>query len=192
MIPKFDIFLACAPKDFLKVPYVVASISKYIQGYDNIFICSPVDIPFAIMSKIPVMVYTYLDENVLPVVSRDGWAFRPNWCFQQHLKLFQNVTKEWYLTIDCDIIINRMLPFFEEENSTQGGPPIKTSTSPNLSLSVDTILFLNLGMSTDLFGTQEVVLFFLKVVLASFQVSRPATTSNPICLKPSEKPPAPQ
>lgn len=113
MAPSFDIFLACAPKDFLKLPYVINSIVKNIDGYENIIICSPHDIPIQIMDKIEVMYYTYIDENGLPGVTRSGWRFRPNWCFQQHLKLFQKVTADWYLTIDCDTIINRPMKFFD-------------------------------------------------------------------------------
>ena len=113
MAPKFDIFLACAPKDYLKIPYTITSISENIEGYDKIFICSPTVIPAEITSKFPVMYYTYLDENGLPGVNRAGWNFRPNWCFQQHLKLFQQMTGDWYLTIDCDIIINRPMKFFD-------------------------------------------------------------------------------
>lgn len=115
MAELFDIFLACAPKDFRKLPFVISSIDKNIKGFDNLFICSPIDVPPEITSKFSLMYYCYLDENVLPVTSRNLWKFRPNWCFQQHLKIFQKVTKDWYLTIDSDIIINRPMSFFEND-----------------------------------------------------------------------------
>lgn len=113
MSTKFDIFLACAPKDFRKLPYVITSIAENISGFDKLFICSPYDVPTEIKARFPIMFYTYLDENVLPGIDREQWSFRPNWCYQQHLKLFQRVTSDWYLTIDCDIIINREMKFYE-------------------------------------------------------------------------------
>jgi len=43
-IPEFDIFLPCAPKDAIKLPYVIKSIEENIKGYSTIWICSPVTI----------------------------------------------------------------------------------------------------------------------------------------------------
>lgn len=115
MAQAYDIFLACAPKDFKKLPYVVKSIIDNVEGYDNIYICSPVEIPNLIQACLPVMYYTYLDINMLPGTERDNCQYRPNWSFQQHLKLFQQVTQDWYATIDCDTIINRKFKFFEDD-----------------------------------------------------------------------------
>lgn len=118
MPENFDIFLACAPKDYLKLSHVIKSIQDNIDGFHNLFICSPTDIPSNILERIEMMNYTYLDQNGLPGVARENWLFRPNWCFQQHLKLFQKMTGRWYLTLDCDVIINRPLKFIE------GGKPV--------------------------------------------------------------------
>ena len=85
----FDIFLPCAPKDYNKLPYVVASIAKYVEGYNNIFICSPINIPHEILKKLSTGCYIYLDRHILDV-DRSKWKHRSNWCYQQHLKLFQN------------------------------------------------------------------------------------------------------
>jgi hypothetical protein len=111
MPTNYDIFLACAPKDFNKLPYVVQSIVDNLEAFNNIYICSPRDIPVEIQSRIPFAFYFYLDDAVLPEVKRAGWNFRPNWHFQQCLKLFQNVTDDWYLTWDCDTIACRKIPF---------------------------------------------------------------------------------
>jgi hypothetical protein len=108
----FDIFLACAPKDYNKLPFVITAITKNVSDYDDIYICSPTEIPVSILKKIPVKYKVFFDDKVLPV-DRKGWRHRSNWCFQQHLKLFQGVTQDWYLTLDCDTIINRPLKFFE-------------------------------------------------------------------------------
>ena len=43
------------------------------------------------------------------------WRFRPNWIYQQMLKLFQDVTEtNFYLTVDCDSILVRDLRFFND------------------------------------------------------------------------------
>lgn len=113
----FDIFLACSPKDFNKLPYVAESIKKNIDGYSDVHICTPIPIPDEVGSLIPMSYYEWLDDEALSI-DRSKWGFRPNWTFQQNLKLFQTLTKDWYLTVDCDTIINRPLPMFE------GGKPI--------------------------------------------------------------------
>lgn len=109
---RFDIFLACSKKDFTKLPYVAQSIKDNIKGWNDVHICSPIPIPDEIGSRIPFSYNEHLDENVLFGVNRSGWKFRPNWTFQQNLKLFQSVTSNLYLTIDCDTIINRPLEMY--------------------------------------------------------------------------------
>uniref|UniRef100_A0A6M3LY57 Nucleotide-diphospho-sugar transferase domain-containing protein n=1 Tax=viral metagenome TaxID=1070528 RepID=A0A6M3LY57_9ZZZZ len=109
----FDIFLPCAPKDFNKLPFCVNAIGKYIKEFDKIYICVPKDIPADIKNKIKVKYKLVYDSEVLPI-DRNDWKFRPNWLFQQHVKLFQEITQDWYLTIDSDIIVNREMKFFEK------------------------------------------------------------------------------
>jgi hypothetical protein len=44
------------------------------------------------------------------------WKYRPNWVYQQFLKLFQRETKnDYYLVVDCDTIINRPLKMFDDD-----------------------------------------------------------------------------
>jgi len=106
----FDIFIASCQKDFIKLPFVVKSITENIKGFENIYIVTPEKI--SIKSKYPIITFT--DKEVLPNVNPMLWKFRPNWIYQQFIKLFQNVTKnEYYLTVDSDVIINRPLSFFE-------------------------------------------------------------------------------
>ena len=115
---KFDMFLPCAPKDHIKLPYVIQSVVDNIPGHDNIIILTPSEIPFEVQDRIPAMYYVFMDVNALPGINPSGWKYRPNWSFQQHAKLFQRITKDWYLTLDCDTIINRRLEMFE------GGKPV--------------------------------------------------------------------
>lgn len=104
----FDIFLACGTKDYNKLPFVINSIEQNIHGYNNIFVCTPTRV------NVGENIIYYLDQDILPT-DRSLWSFRPNWCFQQHLKLFQNVTLPYYLTLDCDTIINRPIKFFHND-----------------------------------------------------------------------------
>jgi len=112
MIP-FDVLIASCSKDFIKLPFVVKSIVENISGFENIYIISPEKIN--IKSQYPITTFT--DKEILPNVNPMMWNFRPNWIFQQFIKLFQNVTKnDYYLTVDSDIIINRPLKFFENDH----------------------------------------------------------------------------
>lgn len=110
----FDAFIACAPKDAIKLPFTLTNLIKNAKGLNKIHVCTPkpigpIDINFPI-------VY-HLDKNVLPSVDPMKWKFRPNWIFQQFLKLFQNVTTtEYYLTLDVDTILSNKFTFFENNH----------------------------------------------------------------------------
>jgi hypothetical protein len=105
---KFDIFITATEKDFNKLPFVVDSIYRFclnLQDLDQIYICSPngTKFPFGISVK---------DSDVLSF-DRERIKYRKNWCFQQFLKLFQNVTKnDFYYTIDADTIWNQPFELF--------------------------------------------------------------------------------
>jgi hypothetical protein len=116
----FDIFLPCAKKDYNKLPYVIDAIVRNVGGFHDIVICSPTCLPEAIQGPINLIrfahggIHCVNDADVLKC-DRSLWKYRPNWCFQQHLKLFQNVTHDWFVTLDCDTIINRPMKFWEFE-----------------------------------------------------------------------------
>jgi len=107
----FDIFIPCAPKDHHKIPFVMASIQKHLTGYEKIFLVSPTRIDRRHLVGVPIPYYEHTDQAVLNV-DRRLWKFRPNWCYQQHLKLFQELTSGWYLTLDSDVIFNRHIDFW--------------------------------------------------------------------------------
>jgi hypothetical protein len=115
MINKFDIFIPCAPKDFNKLPYVAKSVIDNIRGggEPQLHICTPIQIPCEILKKIPGILHLYYDQDLLPGIDRNICNYRPNWHFQQFIKLFQKVTSDWYLTWDCDTIACRPIEFFE-------------------------------------------------------------------------------
>jgi hypothetical protein len=115
MVTKFDAFLACAPKDFIKLPYVVDSLIEFVPQMDNIFICSFKKLPMEIAGKLPPSIKFFMDDEILPELDRSKWAYRPNWHTQQCLKLLQRVTSDWYLTWDCDTIACRKINFIEND-----------------------------------------------------------------------------
>lgn len=119
----FDIFLCCAKKDYVKLPYIVKAIENNVPDYENIYICTPTNINIGIQKD---NVFYYLDKDILDVDPL-LWKYRPTWIYQQFLKLFQKVSKnDYYVTIDTDNLINRTLPFFSKE-----GKPIWYSSVPH-------------------------------------------------------------
>ena len=107
----FDAFLACAPKDGIKMKFVVEGLIKNVKGLKDIHLCTPKPIE---KLDIDYPIFYHLDKEVLPNIDPLKWNFRPNWIFQQFLKLFQTVTNsEYYLIVDLDTVINRPMNMFE-------------------------------------------------------------------------------
>ncbi len=109
---KVSIFLACAPKDYFKLYGVVNSLLNNLDNIEDIHVCTPNKI---IPLNINFDISYHLDKEILPFVDPFKWKFRPNWIFQQMLKLFQNVTKNnYFVTFDCDCVLNRKLDLFNK------------------------------------------------------------------------------
>lgn len=113
---KFDLLLCCAKKDEMKLPYVIKHALNNIDGIDQVFIIK--DSPY--MPNISEAKITIIkDKDALPGIDRLGWKHRPNWLWQQHCKMFQEITSDWWLTIDCDTVINRKIPIFSNNKPIQ-------------------------------------------------------------------------
>lgn len=109
----FDVFLVCAIKDVVKLPFVVNSIIKYVLNINSIHICTPRPIDNL---NIDFPIYYHTDKNVLDIDPLK-WKFRPNWIYQQMLKLFQNVTdSNFYLTVDSDNVFTNTISLFNDKN----------------------------------------------------------------------------
>lgn len=109
---EFDAFLPCAPKDGIKLKFMVEGLIKNAIGLKDIHICTPKPIE---KLDIDYPIYYHTDREVLPNINPFMWKFRPNWTFQQFLKLFQNVTNtEYYVTVDIDSVLSRPIHFFED------------------------------------------------------------------------------
>lgn len=100
--PPFETVIPCAPIDVNKLPYVVDALFRHTETSAACIITpDPSQVPPLNNSK-PVAIYA--DRDVLDF-DRALFKHRPNWVFQQFLKLFQNVTlTDWYLVIDADLI----------------------------------------------------------------------------------------
>lgn len=109
-----DVVIPAAPKDYNKLPYVIEAVREYVKAETvHVFAPYPVGLTWA------EDVILHYDEDVLPYDRRE-LPYRPNWTFQQMLKLFQDVTKhDWYLVLDADIVVNCPLPLW-----TGDGKPI--------------------------------------------------------------------
>jgi hypothetical protein len=103
MIDNFDVLIVSHEKDFNKLPLVIQSIKNNIIGFDKIHIITNAD--FFINDE---RVVVHNEKNILDA-DFGKFKYRPNWCYQQLIKLLQNVTRDWYLVIDADTIITRML-----------------------------------------------------------------------------------
>ncbi len=111
----FDVFLVAAPKDYSKIEFCIGAIVEHIKGYENIFLCTPKPLPQEIVKTLHYPIHYRTDLAVLQATPR-LWKYRPNWVYQQFIKLFQNETiNDWYLVVDIDTIINKPLPLWDEK-----------------------------------------------------------------------------
>ena len=109
----YDLFIPVAEKDELKLKYVIEHAIIHLKA-KNIFVCSP----HTIKNKISNSNITYInDKDVLDIPDKSFITFRPNWTYQQFLKMFFNLsTSEYYFALDSDTIILREMNLFEGTN----------------------------------------------------------------------------
>ena len=109
----FDLFIPVAPKDEIKLPFVIEHANKHLK-HNKIFICSP----HTITNKISDSKISYInDKDVLDVQDKSFISFRPNWTYQQFLKLFFTFSEsEYYFALDADTILIKDLQIFEDDH----------------------------------------------------------------------------
>jgi hypothetical protein len=107
----YDLFIPVAPKDELKLKYVIEYANKNLNA-KNIFVCSPHNI------KDKISEINYINDlDVINIQNKDFIGFRPNWTYQQFLKMFfKQSYSEYYFALDCDTIILKRLPLFEDNH----------------------------------------------------------------------------
>lgn len=111
-MPNVDLFIPCAPKDYVKLPYVLDSVARYLPDITAAHITTRERIRPIGELRFPT--YYHLDRNVLDF-DYTRFQYRPTWIYQQFLKLFQQVTEDWFLVMDADRFINRELRLFDDD-----------------------------------------------------------------------------
>lgn len=111
-MPNVDLFIPAAPKDYVKLPFVLDSVDRYLPDIVSAHIVTRAAIEP--IGSFRFQVHYHLDRDVLDY-DYTRFQFRLTWVYQQFLKLFQNVTEDWYLVMDADRFINRTLRLFYGE-----------------------------------------------------------------------------
>lgn len=108
----YDLFIPVAEKDELKLKYVIEYALNNLDS-KNIFVCSPHNIK----NKINDSKIIYInDRDVLDIPDKSFISFRPNWTYQQFLKMFfEQSISEYYFALDSDTIILKKINLFINE-----------------------------------------------------------------------------
>lgn len=106
-----ELFLCAAPKDYNKIPWALQGVADHIREITTAHVVTPDLLNFTNLTRLEIR--KYIDYDVLQF-PHDIFPYRPNWIFQQFLKLFQNVTEDEYLAIDADTIILRDLELHQD------------------------------------------------------------------------------
>jgi hypothetical protein len=102
----YDIIIVATYKDFHKIKFLYKSIIDNLKNYNKIYCFCP-ELPSELIENI-----TYIKDIDVLNIDMSSIKIRPNWIYQQYLKLLQNITIDQYLVIDADIIINKPLEIF--------------------------------------------------------------------------------
>lgn len=116
----YEVVIPAAEKDFNKLPYLFASlhylnpqplrVRVIYSGPKRNWVMGPVNGNWSDY-------YAHQEQDVLNLDPTAAKLFRrPQWIYQQFLKLFQNITKtDDYLILDSDIILNKKIDLLDAE-----------------------------------------------------------------------------
>ena len=96
---KYDIFITCSMKDYIKIDLCLEYLHKHIKNFDKIYLVTPNLINKSQLERYNIEYFN--DKDVLNI-NPMRWKYRPNWIYQQFIKLFQNITKNDYEIIVID------------------------------------------------------------------------------------------
>lgn len=104
---KYDVVIPSAVKDWVKLPYCVRGLEQLNPQPENIYVISSSEV------KIPGTTYIH-EDDATPIKKEDLKCYRPNWIYQQLLKLYQNFTdNDNYFFVDSDIFFNKRIDMFD-------------------------------------------------------------------------------
>lgn len=123
----YDVTIKAHPKDYYKLPYVIASLKHLKPRFDNIYIVSPDGhIPDSVFKNkiIPVK-----DDQATPFIDKGRFSHRYNWCWVNMLSLTQEFTNnDLYFDVQADNFFLKDIELFSED----GRPRLfKTKANPN-------------------------------------------------------------
>lgn len=125
IFPDVEAVIPVIEKDLNKLPYVINRLYKHIRYLTYVHVVTPD--PGAIKDNLGRGVAVHADQDVFPF-DASKFKFRPNWVYQQFIKLFQDVTDtRWFISCDADLFVNRDLPLF----GPTGKPRLFRSRDPN-------------------------------------------------------------
>jgi hypothetical protein len=108
----YDLVVLCHPKDYVKLEFCISSCLKFSNPKpDGIYIVSP--------DEIRSEGITHIHDNDAISIKKENINYRrPNWIYQQLIKLCQDFTKnDHYLCVDSDLIFNRDFHLFDGEKA---------------------------------------------------------------------------
>lgn len=112
---KIDAFIPASPKDQLKLGYAIKALAKHFKQLGDVHVSVPDKTKFKDYEEDGHKVVVHEDFDLLPVQALvASLRFRPNWIFQQWLKLFQQATSDIYLVWDADCILTRDFDAYED------------------------------------------------------------------------------
>ena len=118
MIPKYDVIIKSARKDYNKLEYVVNSIIYLNPQPENIYIVSPDDFIPSRIGQYSRIVKSINDDEVFPTSRREEIIYRKNWVFTQFIALFQDFTSnDYYLDIQADNIFLDKVDLFNNNGT---------------------------------------------------------------------------
>lgn len=117
----YEIVIPAASKDFNKLPYLLSSLHYLSPKFKKVsIVCDNLDLLEEQIKDVDVDfdVVAYHEKEVLDLDPLAAKLFRrPQWIYQQFLKLFQNITStDYYLIIDSDLIFNKPLRLLSDGN----------------------------------------------------------------------------
>tara|TARA_B100001113_G_C21037468_1_gene590807 strand:- start:325 stop:1032 length:708 start_codon:yes stop_codon:yes gene_type:complete len=102
---KYDAIILSHPKDYNKISFCYESLSMLDPYPENIYLVTPDK--FQIADAIPISDCESIDVGVDEIVFS-----RPNWIYQQLIKLYQKFSKnDIYMCVDSDVVFNRPIKF---------------------------------------------------------------------------------
>lgn len=108
---EIDLFIPGAPKDYTKIPYILKSVQQNVPDIKRAFVVTPDKIE---LGDVGFPVISLRDNEVLDI-NPEMFSYRPKWVYQQFLKLFQDVTDDWYMVIDADRFFNRRVILWDKK-----------------------------------------------------------------------------